>query len=65
MAKWMSERLKDRFAYDLGVQETVRRGGWGAVPARECGSLVRLAIELAEQQMSTGQSAAGSAVRPR
>lgn len=59
MAKLMSEQLKDRFAFDLGVQETVRREGWGAVPARECGSLVRLAIQAAEQQMSAGPRTAG------
>lgn len=55
MAKLMSEQLKDRFAYDLGVQEIVQREGWGGVPARECGSLVRRAIEVAEQELSAGR----------
>lgn len=59
MAKLMSEQLKDRFAFDLGVQETVRREGWAGVPARECGSLVKLAIQFAEQQMVTGLAPAG------
>ncbi|AEJ39252.1 hypothetical protein TPY_1062 [Sulfobacillus acidophilus TPY] len=36
----------------LGVAEIVRQEGWGGVPARQCGNLVREAIRLAEEQLA-------------
>lgn len=36
----------------LGVADIARTEGWGGVPARECGNLVREAIRLAEEQLS-------------
>ena len=51
MAKLMSEQLKDVLAQRLGVAQIVQREGWGAVPSRECGSLVRAALEVAEQNL--------------
>ena len=47
----MSEELRTQLARDLGVAELVAREGWGSVPSRECGRLVRLAIERAEQAL--------------
>ena len=44
----MSDALKEQLARDLGVADLVRREGWGAVPARDCGNLVKLAIQRAE-----------------
>ncbi len=35
----------------LGVDDIVRREGWGGVPARQCGNLVREAIRLAEEEL--------------
>ena len=49
MAKVMSDRLKFELARELGVADVVaREGGFGSVSSRNCGNLVRLAIERAE-----------------
>lgn len=50
MAK-MSERLKDEIAKDLGVYSTVKDQGWGAVSSRDCGNIVKKAIEIAQKNM--------------
>ncbi len=47
----MSDRLKMELAEELGVADLVRREGWGSVPSRDCGNLIRLAIERAERAM--------------
>ena len=47
----MSEKLKEEIAEDLGVLDLVRREGWGSVPSRQCGNIVRKAIERAEQSL--------------
>jgi small acid-soluble spore protein F (minor alpha/beta-type SASP) len=47
----MSEATKMKLGERLGVAELVRREGWGEVPARQCGNLVREAIRLAEQEL--------------
>ena len=41
----MSEALKYELADELGVGETVRREGFGEVTSRNCGNLVKKAIE--------------------
>jgi len=47
----MSENLKEEIAKELGVYEQVKQdGGWGNVSARECGSMVRKAIEIANRK---------------
>lgn len=50
----MSERLKYELADELGVGDMVRRdgGNFGNVSSRNCGNLVRLAIERAERSMA-------------
>jgi small acid-soluble spore protein F (minor alpha/beta-type SASP) len=45
----LPESLKEEFARELGVYDTVKREGWGSVSARDCGNLVRLAIEKASK----------------
>ena len=47
----MSDELKWELARELGVDHIVAREGWGGVPARDCGNLVRLAIERAERAL--------------
>lgn len=47
----MSDLLKEELAKELGVYNTVKTEGWGAVSSRDCGSLVRKAIEMAERNM--------------
>jgi len=48
----MSENLKYELASELGVLGTVQSQGWGAVSSKDCGRLVKLAIERAEQLLS-------------
>ncbi len=48
----MSDALKWELANELGVQNTVATEGWGGVPSRQCGMLVRLAIERAERSLA-------------
>lgn len=50
----MSEQLKLELADELGVGDIARTEGFGAVSSRNCGNLVRLAIEKAEQSMIQG-----------
>ncbi|MFZ5974698.1 MAG: small, acid-soluble spore protein, alpha/beta type [Bacillota bacterium] len=47
----MSEALKQEIARKLGVDDQVRRDGWGSVASRDCGRMVRSAIEIAEQSL--------------
>lgn len=48
----MSEQLKMEIARELGFADTVQTEGFGAVPSRLCGSMVRQAIEIAERSMA-------------
>lgn len=48
----MSDKLKMELAEELGVANIVsREGNFGSVSSRDCGNLVRLAIQKAEQSM--------------
>jgi small acid-soluble spore protein F (minor alpha/beta-type SASP) len=49
----MSDNLKMEIARELGVYDTVQSGGWGDVSARNCGNLVKKAIEMAEKSISS------------
>jgi small acid-soluble spore protein F (minor alpha/beta-type SASP) len=51
----MSENLKFEIARELGVDNIVRTEGWGGVSSRDCGNIVRMAIEMAEKSMSQGR----------
>ncbi|MGI5970773.1 MAG: small, acid-soluble spore protein, alpha/beta type [Oscillospiraceae bacterium] len=48
----MSENLKAEIAKELGVFDTVRSGGWGDVSSRDCGNIVKKAIEMAERSVA-------------
>lgn len=48
----MSEKLKMELADELGVGDIVRREGFGAVSSRDCGNLVKKAIERAEKRLN-------------
>lgn len=57
MAKLMDENLRAYLGQRLGVNaEVLRREGWGAVPSRTCGMLVRAAVEVAEETMLQRQT---------
>jgi small acid-soluble spore protein F (minor alpha/beta-type SASP) len=47
----MSDQLKYAIANQMGVGDTVKREGWGSVSSRDCGKIVRTAIEMAERSM--------------
>lgn len=47
----MSEQLKSEIARQLGVQDKVAHEGWGSVSSRDCGRMVRTAIEIAEKSI--------------
>lgn len=48
----MSDRLKYELAQELGFAHKVKDGDWGDVTTREAGSLVRAAIQRAEEELS-------------
>ncbi|QIB28227.1 small, acid-soluble spore protein, alpha/beta type [Caloranaerobacter azorensis] len=50
----MSNRLKEEISKQLGLYDIVKKEGWGAVSSRDCGNIVRKAIEIAERNMVQG-----------
>mgnify|MGYP003760277085 CR=1 FL=1 len=48
----MSDELKYEIAKELGVYNIVKNEGWGAVSSRDCGNIVKKAIEMAERNLS-------------
>lgn len=51
----MSEELKAEIARELGVYDTVEKEGWGSVSSRNCGNIVKKAIERAERSLNNQQ----------
>lgn len=49
----MSDQLKYEIARELGVSSTVEREGWGSVSSRDCGNIVKKAIEMAERNLDS------------
>jgi small acid-soluble spore protein F (minor alpha/beta-type SASP) len=47
----MSDALKEELAEELGLANLVRQEGWGSVSSRNCGYLVKMAIERAERAL--------------
>lgn len=45
----MSDGLKNEIAKQLGVYNIVQTEGWGSVSSRECGNMVKKAIEIANK----------------
>jgi len=45
----MSESLRKKIAQELGIYNTVKNEGWGAVSSKNCGYMVRKAIEIANK----------------
>ena len=50
----MSDNLKMEIAKELGVYDTVKSAGWGDVSSKNCGNIVRKAIEMAEKSSGSG-----------
>jgi small acid-soluble spore protein F (minor alpha/beta-type SASP) len=51
----MSDNLKYEIARELGVDDIVKSEGWGGVSSRDCGNIVRTAIEIAERSLSNNR----------
>jgi small acid-soluble spore protein F (minor alpha/beta-type SASP) len=47
----MSYQLKEEIAKELGFAGTLQKEGFGGVSSRDCGNMVKMAIELAERQL--------------
>lgn len=52
----MSEELKYEIAKELGVADIVYQEGWGSVSSRNCGNIVKKAIERAERTLLEQQN---------
>lgn len=48
----MSESFKYELAKDLGFADKIDRDGWGAITTKEAGSMVKRALQLAEESVS-------------
>ena len=50
-SRLMSEKLKEEIAKELGVYEQVKKdgGSWENVSSRDCGNIVKKAIEIANR----------------
>ncbi|HWQ75148.1 MAG TPA: alpha/beta-type small acid-soluble spore protein [Syntrophomonas sp.] len=55
----MSEQLKYEIARELGVDSIVAAQGWGGVSSRDCGNMVKSAIQIAERSIA-GQNTRNS-----
>ncbi len=49
----MSDQLKAELAKDLGFYDVVEREGWGGISSRDAGNMVKRAVELASQQLTS------------
>jgi len=47
----MSYQLKEKIAQELGFSGTLQQEGFGGVSSRDCGNMVKMAIELAERNL--------------
>ena len=51
-SKLISENLREEIAKELGVYDQVKQdGGWGNVPSKTCGNIVKKAIEIANRSV--------------
>lgn len=49
---FMSEELKLKLAGELGIKDVVESEGWSSIRAKDAGNLVKMAILIAEKQIS-------------
>jgi small acid-soluble spore protein F (minor alpha/beta-type SASP) len=47
----MSDELKQQIAQELGFAGTLQQEGFGGVSSRNCGNMVKKAIEIAERNL--------------
>ncbi|KGP89918.1 protein sspF [Pontibacillus chungwhensis BH030062] len=48
---YMSDRLKEEIARELGFYDTIEKEGWGGITARDAGNITKRAIQKAQEQM--------------
>ena len=51
----MSEGLKMEIAKELGVDQVVAKEGFGSVSSRDCGNMVKVAIEMAQRNLANSK----------
>lgn len=49
----MSETLKEQIAQQLGFANTLHQEGFGGVSSRDCGNMVKTAIQMAERNLKS------------
>ncbi|AET70066.1 small, acid-soluble spore protein, alpha/beta type [Desulfosporosinus orientis DSM 765] len=47
----MSDALKEQISQELGFAGTLHKEGFGGVSSRDCGNMVKRAIEMAERNL--------------
>ena len=47
----MSESLEVEISKQLGVYDKVKSEGWGSVSSKDCGNMIKKAIEIAERKV--------------
>lgn len=52
----MSDGLKQQIAQELGFSDTLKQEGFSGVSSRNCGNMVKKAIEIAERNMASRMS---------
>lgn len=52
----MSDQLKEEIAKELGFYDTVQKEGWGGIKARDAGNMVKRAVEIAEESLTTNKN---------
>lgn len=52
-SKLISDNLREEIAKELGVYDTVKQdgGSWANVSAKDCGNIVKKAIEIANRSV--------------
>ena len=51
----MSTELKQQIAQELGFSDTLKQEGFSGVSSRDCGNMVKAAIQIAERNMKGGR----------
>jgi small acid-soluble spore protein F (minor alpha/beta-type SASP) len=49
----ISEGLRTEISNELGVYDKVKNKGWGEVSSKDCGSIVKKALEISERKENT------------
>lgn len=49
----MTEQFKNELAKDLGFYNKVQQDGWGAITTKDAGNMVKRAVQIAQQTLSS------------